>query len=362
MADTRPNIRIQSGAWVDVYSASALPIGTQLFIENVGDSDLFLAVSLTQPDPDHDSYNVLSRKGDGILMNNDGDSGVWAFSNNQDGKINVSSTKAPSGFSPAKQSLLYDSLGNPISSYMGALDIHFKEVHTQIVNELFHFHTGTITTIAVAVIAGDISITVVDATGFTVGGNIQINNGQIETTFPVITALPGGNVLTLDRPLDFNYDIGDEVEVVHANIRDDIGTLLAPVSHIVMPEPGKIWFINRIIFAMTHTVASSDDKFGGIGALTNGMVLRANIGGQNFSFTNWKTNEDIILDMFDVTYSDKAGPSLFGTSGRGSFTRVGVLVELNGSNGDFLELLTQDDLTGLASYFINAQGYVEDIP
>ncbi len=115
----------------------------------------------------------------------------------------------------------------------------------------------------------------------------------------------------------------------------------------------------KMVLSMTHGGSAADSLFGDLSALTNGVVLRVSIGGQITSFTNWKTNRDIILDMFDLNYSDKAGPSLFGTSGRGSFSRIGVLVELNGDNGDFMDVRVQDDLTGLNTFFINAQGYIE---
>lgn len=250
--------------------------------------------------------------------------------------------------------------GGPYKTFKGAINVHAAEVHTRLVNELFHLHTGTINTLAVDVDAGDTSIQLVDATGFLVGSVLQLNDGQIETTFPIITALPGGNVLTLDRPLDFDYLIGNQVEIVHTDLRTTAGSLATPIVHKIMPGPGEIWYINRIILSMTHAAAATDDKFGSINALTNGIVLRANINGQFGSFTNWKTNGDIILDMYDVNYSDKAGASLFGTSARGSFSRIGVVVELNGDNSDFIDLLVQDNITGLSSFFVNAQGYIED--
>ena len=241
----------------------------------------------------------------------------------------------------------------------GATNVRLGDVNNQIVNELFHLHTGDISTIAVAVTSGDTVIELADATDFSVGDTIQINNGNIETTFPTITVIVT-NTLTLDRPLDFSYDVGAEVEVVHTDLQTTAGTLALPISHVVMPELGKIWQIHRIIVAMTHPAAATDDKFGSINALTNGVVLRANINGQFGSFTNWKTNGDIILDMFDVTYSDKAGSSLFGTSGRGSFSRIGATVRLDGDAGDYLEILVQDDITLLSSFFVNAQGYIEE--
>lgn len=356
MADNLQIVPIPSNTWVDLYAATSIAVGTVLQIENSGADDVYLTVQELKPANDAKTYNIIKRPPSVNMQNSAGDLGAWAYCSNTNGQLSISSP-AKEGFLPTVSSNLNDGFGNPVSSYMGAIDVHIAEVHQQIVNELFHFHTGIESTIAVAVTAGDVSIELADATGFLINDTIQINNGQIETTFPIITDTPGGNVLVLDRPLDFNYNIGDIVEIVHTDISDDIGTLLSPVSHVSRPEPGIVWFINRIILTMTHATEATDDRFGGIAELENGFVLRANISGQFGSFTNWKTNEDIILDMYDVRYSDKAGPSLFGTSGRGSFSRIGAWIILNGNNGDFLEGLTQDDLTGLNSFFINAQGY-----
>ena len=243
-----------------------------------------------------------------------------------------------------------------------SLPVHIAGVSNSIVNELFHHHTGTQSFLSTASNGGDVSIILDDAAGFVVNDHIQINNGVIETTFPQITGI-SVNTLTLDRPLDFGYEVNDAVEVVHADLRTDIGTLADPVSHKVQPEPGVIWHIERIIMSMTHSSAATDDKLGNLAGVANGVVFRAYIGGQYYTFTNWKTNRDIRLDMYDVEYTDKAGSSLFGTHARGSFNRIGVTVRLDGGNGedissDFLEVLVQDNLQSLTSFLINAQGHI----
>jgi hypothetical protein len=235
--------------------------------------------------------------------------------------------------------------------------VHVTGVGHPVVNELFHLHTGINSTLASPTAIGATSIELVDATGFSVGDIIQINNGVIETTLPQITAIVT-NTLTLDRPLDYAYSAGDSVEVVHADLSTTAGTLATPISHKCQPESGAIWDLERIILSMTHSSAAADDTFGNLAALTNGVLIRANVSGQFLTFTNWKTNRDIRLDMYDVDYTDKAGPSLFGTHGRGSFNRIGITVKLIGDNGDYLEALVQDDLTGLSSFLINGQGHI----
>jgi len=250
--------------------------------------------------------------------------------------------------------------GGPYTTFQGSLNVHNPQLHNQATNELFHRHAGITSLLAATVNVGDTAVQVANDAAFTVGDAVQINNGNIETTFPIITGKPGGNILTFDRPLDFAYAINDSVEKIISDLRITAGTLAAPVVYQLKPEAGKLQHIHRIILAMTHSAQSTDDKFGSINALTNGVVLRTNVNGQFTSFTNWKTNGDIILDMFNINYSDKSGPSLFGTSGRLSFSRLGVIIKLNGDVGDFMDIMIQDDLTGLASFSIKGQGFLED--
>lgn len=235
--------------------------------------------------------------------------------------------------------------------------VHIAGINNAIVNELFHHHTAVNSTLASVSAIGATSIILADATGFVVGDIIQINNGVIETTFPQITIITT-NTLTLDRPLDFSYGIGDIVEVVHADLTTDLGSLATPTSHKLQPEENVIWHIERIIISMTHSSAATDDKFGNLAPLANGIVLRAFINGRFGTFTVWKTNRDIRLDMYDVEYTDKAGSSLFGTHARGSFNRIGVTIRLDGSKGDYLEALVQDDIRTMNSLFINGQGHI----
>lgn len=114
MADTTANIKVTRGEWRDIYALSLIPVGTKITVENVGDTDVWLAVAPTKPPNDFDKYAVLCRKGDGVLTNSEGDSGAWVFSNNADAKINVTRTKAISGFHPLLASDFYEGLGSGI--------------------------------------------------------------------------------------------------------------------------------------------------------------------------------------------------------------------------------------------------------
>jgi len=255
--------------------------------------------------------------------------------------------------------------GESVGVYRGALNVHDADVHRQIVNEQFDQHQATVTTIASAVTAGDTSITVASAVGFAVGNYIHIINaaGTVdENVHPKITAIAGA-VLTLDRPLDNAYAIGDSVYLTVLDMSTTAGTLAAPQTYIMAPLPGHTWHITRILIEMTHGTAGDNGLFGDLPELTNGVVLRRYDGltGATSTFTIWRNNSDIVTDMFDVVYSARSGGGgAYGTNCRGTFTNAGAIVYLNGTDGDRMEVLVQDDITGLTSFRIKAQGHYED--
>ncbi len=90
MADNLPNVNLPSNVWVDLYEVTGLAVGTKLQVENVGTCDAYLAVQAAQPEPDHNSYNIVRREGL-PLVNTSGDSGAWAFCQNAIGKLSVRS-------------------------------------------------------------------------------------------------------------------------------------------------------------------------------------------------------------------------------------------------------------------------------
>lgn len=249
-----------------------------------------------------------------------------------------------------------------IQSFRGALKVDTALVHKEGVNLFFFRETGTSTTMAVAASVGDTSITVTDATGFNIGDRLKLTS-SIATGQPFlyITNIVA-NVITLDRPLIVALAIGDDVDIITTKMNVN-GSLASPISFRISPPNGTLsllWQLTRILINMTDASSMDDGKFGGItGGLTNGVVLRIIKGdGSIQELTNWKLNGDLALDMFDVTYIDTTlGPAgLYGLRGRWTFTKAEFIVELNGAEGDYFELLVQDDLTGLNNFEIKSQG------
>lgn len=361
MADNLLIVPIPQNTWVDLYDATGIAVGAVLQVENSGAADVYLAVQETEPAKPHKAYNVIKRPPSVNMQNSDGDLGAWAYCSNTNGQLSISSP-AKEGFLPTISSNLHDGFGNPISSLRGAIDVHQADVHNIPVNDYVHRHKSPTTLVAPAA-AGNTQITVADATDFVVGEYVHMGpiGNTKEPIHPQVTAqdIPGG-IVTLDHPLDFSYVNGEDVTVAVVNMVEDSAgaTLNAPVVYTYRPHNGFVEHIERLLFSMIHNTAADDSKFGGEAALINGIVIRAFVNGQYGTFTNWKTNADIKLDMFDVEYTSKSGGGDFGVNGRGSFNRIGVVIKLDPAQGDFVEFLVQDPQL-ILSLKIKMQGHVE---
>jgi hypothetical protein len=101
-----------------------------------------------------------------------------------------------------------------------------------------------------------------------------------------------------------------------------------------------------------------DSLFGGITALTNGVVLRQNNGVMT-NIWNVKSNGEFGLLCFDTFETSKAPAGSFGFRFRNTYAgqaKHGVTLRLE--PGDTLEVLIQDDLTDLEDFAMMAQGHV----
>jgi hypothetical protein len=246
-----------------------------------------------------------------------------------------------------------------INSFRNALNVTQSLVHKVGVNLFFFRETGISTTMSVDANIGDTSVTVTSATGFIIGNKVKltssIRSGQ---SFIVITDIVA-NVITLDRPLSVGLLVNDAVNVVTTKLNVN-GSLASPVIFKIKPPNGTlnlIWQLTRLLINITDNLSMDDGKFGGIAALANGVNLRIIKGDNSIQdIANWKTNGDIALDMFDAPYTNKAPAGEYGLRGRWTFTKAEFIVELEGSEGDYFELLVQDDLTDLTNFEIKCQG------
>lgn len=262
-----------------------------------------------------------------------------------------------------------DGSGNPLSSHYDSvldrhvLDIHDADVHTRAVNRQVAQVSGATTTLATASEPQDYQINVVDTAGFVVGNHLYIDTGALESTYPTIVAITPGapGVFTLDRRLDIAHAAGDSVQNAIVNLSSQVGTLATPQEYWAGPEPGDVWHITNLTLALGHGSAGDFGLFGNLPRLTNGVLLRARVGGEYATLTNWKTNGEINVDTGEVSFHTRSGgQGTFGTAANGAFKpRTGAVIRLDGNAGDRFEVYVQDDLTDLVFWNMKVQGHYE---
>jgi hypothetical protein len=164
--------------------------------------------------------------------------------------------------------------------------------------------------------------------------------------------------LTMDIPLDYAFTTAGTVHLAEHDLSVDGSS--TPQHYHIKPPPGAAWHITRLIIHMEDATAMDSGKFGGITALTNGVVFRKkDTTYQNFF--NVKTNGEIAERAYDVTYNPKAPAGVYGFSSRTTFSgpdKRGVVIALDGATSDELEIIVQDNLTGLTHFHVIAQGHV----
>jgi len=240
-----------------------------------------------------------------------------------------------------------------------ALDVVVSDTKIDIINLSLIQETAISTTIATSQNAGDTTITVVDGSDFAVGEylTIQQGNNLLDNHFEV-TAKPDTNEITLDMPIDIALDDTAVVKKVLDSMNVN-GSLASPQIFRLKPPEDEVWHITRLLFTMEDDVAMDDGKFGGLTALTNGVVFRRFNDGVYTTFANFKSNRKFMDSMYDVEYNPKAPAGTYGLRGRWTLTKAGVVIRLDGSTNDELQVLVQDDISGLLGMHITAQGHKE---
>ena len=254
---------------------------------------------------------------------------------------------------------IHDSSGNTIGSLSNALNTHDADVHNVVLNKQMHQTTATSNTLSVATTGGgtEYQITLNDATGFSANDYIKI--GTSERTFAKIISI-ATNTLTLDRRIDYANAIGTTVTKVIIDMSSQSGSMASPQTYEIAPESGEVWHITKLLFSMTYGSAGDLGLFGNITALTNGVVFRCKVSGQYSTFSLWRDNSDIKEDMFDLEFYSRSGAgATHGNTGQGKFKEAGAVVRLDGTQGDKIEVVIQDDITALSSFGMKLQGHIE---
>ncbi len=164
----------------------------------------------------------------------------------------------------------------------------------------------------------------------------------------------------------FLDSVGDGSGVVQATADlsgGEIFFIQPPAGKIffIQPPAGKIFHIARMLVHIEDSGPTSADDYGGISALTNGIVVRCqNDTGTILNLTGGlpiQTNGAWGRVCFDLKLDGFGAGNDF-VNARWTFEKSGVFLELVGDNNDRLEVVFSDSFVGLASHTFMVQGHI----
>lgn len=243
----------------------------------------------------------------------------------------------------------------------GAIPVAVQDQTTAVIDLFFVQLNGSITTLAENTTIDDRIINVTSVVDIDVGTYLGIVSGGLgRFYFGTVTAI-NGNIVTLDTPLDFNFSAGFPVVPVNREMNVDGSSTPSTFFVGTGGEGSNLTFdITRILIHFKTTDSVDLGEFGDLPSLTNGVVLRKANGATNNIF-NVKNNGEISNLCFDYDPHEASNPAQGqnGANFRYTFAgqdKHGVAIRLE--PGDQLQMIIQDDLTGLEEFRIIAEGHV----
>lgn len=171
------------------------------------------------------------------------------------------------------------------------------------------------------------------------------------------------NVITLDQPVNRVYFASTAI-AQRSSSDMLINGSITPQIFSILPLPSQQGDMVRIIMEIEGTTDMDSTTFGSDDALTNGCVIRVVEPDGNFkNLFNFKSNGDFLSQGFDHSFlQPKTGNAIRGFTSRvtwGGQAKHGVVIRLDGSLNEQLQVVIQDDLTlGANTKFkITAQGH-----
>lgn len=359
MGDNYPNITLPVNEWVDLYTLSGITVGVSIMVENVGSADVYLAVQSAQPDVGHGSYNVIQR-GNGIRIKNTiGDSGAWAYCNAVDGKVSVGETDN-NGFYPSLEKRRFVD-GNGSELFLepnGGVPVNVQDQTSRPIDLRFSRLLNT-TTLAADAVVNTYTVTLTAGHGAVAGNTLGLLDSTIDyEVYNAQILVVAGDVLTLDSPISYPFPTATTVALIATSALNVDGSVTPQVFPLTNAFDVPV-DITRIILHITDASAMDDALFGGLPALTNGIVFRRNENdGTYTNYWNAKTNGRMGEIAYDARYDSKAPAGVYGFTAMFSYAGQimhGVAIRI--LEGQAIELVVQDDLTGLLSFTITCQGH-----
>jgi hypothetical protein len=243
----------------------------------------------------------------------------------------------------------------------GAIPINLQDQDSEIIDLFLHVVKAEGQLLDIACGIDDTCVTLTAGHGATAGDLICLKEGIAYYQAKVISV--DVNELTLDTPLDFAYSLLANVCIGDANLNKN-GSVSPVIAHLA-PTAVSRWDVTRLIFHIEDNTDMDSARFGGISALTRGVVIRKKNDIYKNVF-NIKCNGDFNIHNFDIEYDDKAPAGVYSLTSVRKFAgqeNSGVVIRINGQTNDELQIIVQDDLTAVSRFEVLAQGHVVvDVP
>lgn len=234
---------------------------------------------------------------------------------------------------------------------VGSVDVNIQDQYTRPfavkVNQIINANIN----LTNQAVIGSYDINVTAGHGIAVGDEITIleQNGMARLWYGEVQGV-SGNTITMDSPAPNNFTIEGTVIFEYTAELNIDGSTNAQVFGITNFFAESV-DITRVIFHCTDATSMDDGRFCGGNGLDRGLLFRKKtLKGDYINYWNVKTNGDFRLLAYDLDYNEKAPAGAFGMAMRltyGGQSKHGVVIRLE--PGESLEVVNQDDLTGLAS-------------
>lgn len=242
-----------------------------------------------------------------------------------------------------------------------SIDVNIQDQSTDTVILPLAQTLGT-TTLASGAVEESYDISVVSATGITVGDHIRIFEALSDLYYYGTVLSIVSTTITLDTPLDYAYSIGSEVTINNINMAVD-GSVTPVHFHLRTGTPSipSEIDITRMIMVCQCDTAVDLNKFGDLPPLERGLLFRQEKGGILRNIFNIKSNAGLVGLAYDWSPYTTSNPAqgVHGFGMRltfGSPGKIGVVIRVE-QDGQ-LGLIVQDDLTDLVSLFCVVEGHV----
>lgn len=262
----------------------------------------------------------------------------------------------------AVEALAHDSRmhNGAILEQSGGLPVILQDQTTPPIDALFSQSISNFTLAADATVSTvtvlNYSFTATTGHGIIIGDELLLLDVLADRSLQCEVINVVGDVITIDRPIDHAYSAAGTLGRIVTTQLAVTGSLASPQIFSIRAGETPSDHV-RFIITMLDDTSMDDGRFGGGTALTNGLVLRI-VNSYQKTIFNFKTNGDIRQFCYDTDYLSKAPAGQYGLGARitfGSQGKHGVVLRI--STGDVIQWVVQDDLSGLISLKIAAEGH-----